>query len=119
MCLCTKLLIVTRQKHASSTELAEYVRKTLPESPNDSLGIQQSQGENIRKFPIGATLVITAALISDEFVEVIRRLLQSGHKIVVLYVADGNCHEMPEGVILYEIGQYFQRMEMSGEFASG
>ncbi len=75
--------------------------------------------ENIGKFPIGATLVITAALITDEFVEVIRRLLQSGHKIVVLYVADGNCHEMPEGVILYEIGQYFQRMEMSGEFASG
>ena len=57
--------------------------------------------------------------ITDEFVEVIRRLLQSGHKIVILYVADGNCPAMPEGVTLYEIGQYFQRMEMSGEFASG
>ena len=74
--------------------------------------------ENIGKFPIGSTLVITAALITDEFVEVIRRLLQNGHKIVVLYVADGNCPDMPERVTLYEIGHHFQRMEMSGEFAS-
>ena len=90
---------------------------TIRPLPMGSMPVNLS--ENIGKFPIGATLVITAALITDEFVEVIRRLLQSGHKIVVLYVADGDCPEMPEGVTLYEIGQYFQRMEMSGEFASG
>jgi uncharacterized protein (DUF58 family) len=90
---------------------------TIRPLPMGSMPVNLS--ENIGKFPIGATLVITAALITDEFVEVIRRLLQSGHKIVILYVADGNCPAMPEGVTLYEIGQYFQRMEMSGEFASG
>ncbi len=71
-----------------------------------------------KTFPTGSTLVITAALMTDDFVGIITRLHHMGYKIVVLYVADDSCPLLPEGVLLYEIGAHFESMEQRGEFVS-
>ena len=71
-----------------------------------------------KTFPTGSTLVITAALMTDDFVGIITRLHHMGYKIVVLYVADDGCPLLPEGVLLYEIGAHFESMEQRGEFVS-
>ena len=74
---------------------------------------------NSKTFPAGSTLVITAALITVDFVEVIERLQRTGFKIVVLYVSDDSCPTLPDGVVTYEMGSYFKSMEQQGEFVPG
>jgi len=74
---------------------------------------------NSKTFPTGSTLVITVAMMTDDFIGIITRLHQTGYKIVVLYVADDSCPILPEGVLLYEIGPYFKSMEQESEFVSG
>ena len=75
--------------------------------------------ENVNRFPMGATLVITASIITEEFVEVIERLKRFGYKIVVTYVSDNVCPTMPEGTLVYELGRHFAELERTGDFHAG
>ena len=68
---------------------------------------------------MGSTLVITASIITDGFVEVIERLKRFGYKMVVTYVSDGGCPTMPEGVLVYELGRYFNELEKTDDFDAG
>ena len=72
--------------------------------------------ENSRRFPMGATLVVIAALILPELVEVIDSLTAQGYRMVVLYVGDGECPAMPEAVLVRDLQAYFARIEMASEF---
>ena len=72
--------------------------------------------ESSRRFPMGATLVVIAALIPPELVEVIDDLTAQGYRIVVLYVGDGECPPMPEAVLVRDLHGYFARVEMASEF---
>ena len=69
-----------------------------------------------RQFPMGATLAVVAAFISPELVEVIITLKEQGYRIVVLYVGDGEAPQMPEGILLHELRDHFEKMELAGEF---
>ncbi len=76
-------------------------------------------GDHTRRFPMGSTLVIVTAMVDPELVAVISNLKRAGHPIVLLYVAEGSCPEMPEGVVVHELGQHLQRAEEASEFGPG
>ena len=75
--------------------------------------MSQQLGEHVRRFPIGATLVFTSAVMPPEMVEVIGSLRERGHRIVVLYVGDGPCPKLHEGVVVHEMQDYFARLELA------
>lgn len=72
--------------------------------------------ENSRRFPLGSTIVIVTAFLPEEFAEVIRSLKTHGYQVVVVYVGDGDCPQLAEGVIVHELTEYFDRMELASEF---
>ena len=72
-----------------------------------------------RQFPFGATLVIVAALINDEMVEAIVNLKGQGYKMVLVYVGNRQCPELPEGVLVHQLGDYLESMELASEFEPG
>ena len=64
----------------------------------------------------GQPSCLVAAFVSSRLVEVVGDLRRGGHKIVVVYVGDDSCPDMPEGVLVHEIGGHLARMELSSEF---
>ena len=72
-----------------------------------------------RQFPVGATLVIVAALISDEMVEAIVNLKRQGYKLVLVHVGNRECPELPEGVLVHRLSEHLERMELASEFKPG
>jgi len=73
----------------------------------------------VRQFPIGVTLVITVALINDDLKAAITDLKRQGYKLVVVFVGDKTCPELPVGVLVYDLKEHFDRLEMSREFGPG
>ncbi len=67
--------------------------------------------ENFRRFPFGSTLVVITSFMPPQFVQVIGDLKSHGHKMVVVYVGEGSCPKMPDGVILHEIREQLDRLE--------
>jgi hypothetical protein len=65
---------------------------------------------------MGATLVVITALVLPELVEAIVNLKGRGYRMVVLYLGDGQCPELPDGVLLHELQDHFATMELAGEF---
>ena len=74
--------------------------------------------EQAKTFPMGSTLVITAAFISSELADVIRTLRARGYRMLVLWVGDDQCPQLPEGVPVHDLRDYFKRAESTGEFGS-
>jgi uncharacterized repeat protein (TIGR01451 family) len=72
--------------------------------------------EHARRFPIGATLVLVTAIMPPELVDATRSLRAQGHKIVVMHVGDEPLPQLPEGVIVHQLRDYFIRMEQASEF---
>ena len=101
------------EQHTAILEALATVRPLAMSSMDTQLG------EYARQLPIGATIVVLAAFISSRLVEVIGDLKGRGHKMVVVYVGDTSCPDMPDGVLVHEIGEYLARMELAGEFGPG
>ena len=74
---------------------------------------------NLRQFPTGSTLVMVAAILSDELVERVANLRRQGYRVVVVFVGDSEPPEMPEGVVMHDLRRFFENMEMAGEFGPG
>jgi uncharacterized protein (DUF58 family) len=72
-----------------------------------------------RRFPLGSTLVIVAALINEEMADIIHTLKRNGYKVVVIYVGDGKCPQLAEGVVAHDMQKYFADMELAREFGPG
>ena len=72
--------------------------------------------QHSREFSVGATLVITVALINDALKESITELRRQGNKLVVIFVGTGECPQLPDGVLVYDLSEHFERLEMSSEF---
>ena len=86
--------------------------RPLPIGPMaDQLGL------NLRQFPLGSTLVVVAAIITDEFVDGISNLRRQGYKVVVVWVGDTEPPEIPEGVMTHDLRRFFENLEMAGEYA--
>ena len=73
--------------------------------------------QNSREFPLGATLVLVTAFFQPEMAEVVRTLKSRGYRLVVVHVGDGECPQMPEGVVVHELRAYFEGIEYAGSFA--
>ena len=73
-------------------------------------------GQNSRQFPIGSTLVVVAAILTQDMVAVMSDLRGRGHKLVVIFVGDTEPPEMPEGVVLHDLRSYFENLELASEF---
>ncbi len=69
-----------------------------------------------RQFPIGATLVIVASLISDDMVEALLNLKRQGYELVVVHVGRRECPDLPEGILVHRLNDYLERMELAGDF---
>ncbi len=63
------------------------------------------------RFPLGATLALVTATISEKLTESIDYLSREGHKLVVLYTGDETPPQIPARIALYEIGEYFAALE--------
>ena len=74
---------------------------------------------NARRFPVGATLVVSTAFLHPQFVDTLGNLKHQGHKIVVLYVGEEDCPELPEGVLVYDLRDRIRRLEEADEFGPG
>ena len=72
--------------------------------------------EHARRFPTGATLVVIVAFVQPELVEAINSLKRQGYRIVVLYLGDGVCPQMPEGVTVHELQGYLSSIGLTGEY---
>ncbi len=72
-----------------------------------------------RRFPFGATVVVSTAFLPPEFVDTLRDLRQRGYKIVVVYVGDEDCPELAEGIIVYKLRDHLTRLEAEGEALAG
>ena len=79
-----------------------------------ALGPMASQlAEHARRFPLGATIMLVAALIPPQLVEVIDSLNQKGNRVVTLYVGDEPCPQLPEGVAVHHLHDYLTGVEPS------
>lgn len=72
--------------------------------------------QNLRQFPIGATLVVVAAILSDDMMSVIADLRRQGHRVTVIFVGDSDPPPMSEGVALHDLRAFFEDMEFGVEF---
>ena len=73
-------------------------------------------GQHSRQFPMGSTLVVIAAILTQDMVAVISDLRARGHKVMVIFVGDADPPDMPEGVAMHDLRTYFENMELASEF---
>ena len=105
---------------SSSPEQLTIILEALATLRPLALGPMAAQlAEHSRRFPMGATLVIIAALVTEEMVEAIRNLKSRGYRLTLLYLGDEQCPQMPEGVLVHQLQDHFARMELAGEFGPG
>ena len=72
--------------------------------------------QHSRRLPMGATLVVATAFLPPAFVDTLTDLRARGHKLVVMYVGDEKCPTLPDGVVVHDLGKYFNNMELRDEF---
>ena len=102
---------------ASTPEQLAIILEALATVRPLPIGPMASQLEvNLRQFPTGATLVMIAAILSDELVESAANLSRQGYQVVVVFVGDSEPPEMPEGIVMHDLRRFFENMEMAGEF---
>ena len=105
---------------ASTPEQLAIILEALATIRPLPIGPMAAQIEiNLRRFPTGATLVMVAAILSDDLVLSAANLWRQGYKVVVVFVGDSDPPEMPEGIVLHDLRRFFENMEMAGEFGPG
>ena len=77
--------------------------------------IASQLGQQWRRFPLGATVVVVVSLVADELPQILENMRTHGYKLVVVYVGDAPCPQMPDGVLLYEIGDSFEGLEFADQ----
>ena len=102
---------------ASSPEQLTVILEALATVRPLPIGPMAPQlAQNLRRFPIGATLVVVAALLPDDLIESISDLRRQGYRLVVIYVGDVDPPKMPEGVTLRDLRTFFDNLELASEF---
>ena len=84
--------------------------------PFEAAPMATQLSEHSRRFPFGTTLAIVVAFMHPEMALVIGDLSRQGHKVVVVYVGSGACPDLPDSVIVHEIGGYFDRLGVGSEY---
>ncbi len=70
-------------------------------------------GQQWRRFPLGSTVVVVLSLVSEDLPQILDNMRAHGYRIVVVYVGDEPCLQMPQGILLYEIGNTFEGLEFA------
>ena len=105
---------------ASTPEQLAIILEALATIRPLPIGPMAAQLElNLRQFPTGATLVMVAAILSEDLVESASNLWRQGYRVVVVFVGDSDPPDMPEGIVLHDLRRFFENMEMAGEFGPG
>ena len=103
---------------ASSPEQLTIILEALASIRPLPVGLMAAQlGDQWRAFPLGATVVVIVSLVSDDMPAVLLNMRERGYKPVLIYVGDGECPPLPEGVLLYEIGDALEGLEFREQFA--
>ena len=103
---------------ASTPEQLTIILEALATVRPLPIGAMANQlAPNLRQFPVGSTLVLIAAILSDDLVESIHNLRRQGYRLVVVFVGDSDPPEMPEGVMTYDLRRTFENLEIAGEFS--
>ena len=72
--------------------------------------------DHSRRFPIGATLVVIAAVMPPELADTIAVMQARSYRMVVINVGDHEFTGLPQRVLVHELADYFERMELAGDF---
>ena len=88
---------------------------TVRPMPTGPMANQLSQ--NFRQFPMGSTLVVVAAILSDELIDSVSNLRRQGYKVVVVFVGDTEMPDLPEGVMTHDLRRTFESLETAGEYS--
>lgn len=88
--------------------------RSFATAPMASLLAQHS-----RQFPMGATLAVITAFFPQELADTLDDLSHSGYKVVVIYVGEEPCPQMSEEILIYELRDYFVRLEESDALLAG
>ena len=75
--------------------------------------------EHGRRFPLGATVVLCSASITQDMVATLSDLTIRGLKIVVVYTGVEDLPEMPERVLAYSLREHLVRMEAAARYGGG
>ncbi len=73
--------------------------------------------DHARRFPVGATLVVSTAHITGDFVATLGDLKRRGYKIVVLYVGKEPCPGLAQGIIVHQLREYIEAEEANDPIA--
>ena len=65
----------------------------------------------------GPSSSLVTSFLPAELADVIHTLKEHGYKVVVLYVGTEELPQLPEGVIVHELAEYFERLEYTSEFS--
>ena len=85
-----------------------------------AFGPMSSQlAEHGRRFPLGATVVVVTAFLPREFVDTLSVLKHHGHRIVVMYVGEQDCPDMPDGMLVYHLRDHLLELEEAREALAG
>jgi uncharacterized protein (DUF58 family) len=71
--------------------------------------------EHSRRFPMGATIVLSTAFLPPEFVMILRDLKRRGYKIVVTYTGADPCPDLGEGIVVYQLREVLTELEEASE----
>lgn len=77
--------------------------------------IASQLGQQWRRLPLGSTVIVILSLVAEELPQILENMRTHGYKIVVVYVGDKPCPPMPDGVLLYEIGDRFEGLEFADQ----
>ena len=75
--------------------------------------------EHSRRFPMGATRVVSTPFLPPEFVTVLRDLKRRGHKIVVANVGPDPRPDLSDGILVYQLREHLTQLEEAGELLAG
>ena len=78
----------------------------------------QHLAEHSKRFPHGSTIALITAFLPSKFVDVLGDLKSRGDRIVIIYVGEEACPDLPEGVVVHDLSGHLASLEESvGHFA--
>ena len=100
-------------------QLAEVMAALATTPPMASGPMSSHLAEHGPRFPLGTTIVLCTALITDEMVATLDDLDHRGAKIVVMYVGRADPPDLPHRVKLHSLRKHLDTMKSAATFGAG
>ena len=97
-------------------QLGEVMSALATTPPMASGPMSRHLAEHAPRFPLGTTIVLCTALITDEMVATLDSLAHAGSKIVVMYVGAADPPALPPRVRVHSLRSHLTAMESAGVF---